>query len=539
MIRRVVIYARFSTDKQDARSIDDQARRCRRYAKEHGYTVIEEYSDAAASGGHVERAALKRMLADAKSRPFDAVLVDDQSRLARDLGASITLIFTSLPALRVALVDCATGRASTEKGARTLFAVNAIVNDAFLEMVKHETHRGMEGRAIGGFATGGRTYGYGTVAEDNPTDLDRVRRRYVIDEPEAIVVRRIFREYIEGTAVKAIVHRLNAEGLPAPHDKGRGNKGARGWIPGTINAIVRNERYLGRLTWNAREWIKNPLTGKRNAVARPREQWTTTEQPKLAIVDDLTFAAAQRRTRTNRDTKVARVRRDTMLAGLLRCGVCEGSITCVGGTTKNGKRYRTLGCTAHWSRGSSICPNGLTVSEMKANASLVSELTAVLTDPDFIAEVVTAFTARLSEITSRANATADTERQVATLERQVRQLAENMAMAPMSPALRSLLAERENELAAAHLALSESRPTVRVVPLPGAIRLYVEHIADTLASDDQGRAGRLLRDHLGSVRMTPRGGCYDWTGDFLLGLPTPVKSSSTGVVRSNGSGDRI
>src|ERR1700754_3420507 len=121
----VVIYARFSTDKQDARSIDDQLRRCHKLAAERGYKVVGEYCDAAASGGHVARKQLRKMMTDAKGKHFTAVLVDDQSRLARDLGASIGLIFTDLPSLGVKLIDCSTGRASDEKGARTLFAVNS------------------------------------------------------------------------------------------------------------------------------------------------------------------------------------------------------------------------------------------------------------------------------------------------------------------------------------------------------------------------------------------------------------------------------
>jgi len=36
----VAIYARYSTDRQDAWSIDDQVRRCREYAARHGMTVV-------------------------------------------------------------------------------------------------------------------------------------------------------------------------------------------------------------------------------------------------------------------------------------------------------------------------------------------------------------------------------------------------------------------------------------------------------------------------------------------------------------------
>src|SRR5438876_303434 len=77
------VYARYSTDKQDARSTEDQVRRCRRFAESQGYKVVAVYEDHAVSGAHAVRAELQRMLADARRRggsPFKAVLVDDQSR---------------------------------------------------------------------------------------------------------------------------------------------------------------------------------------------------------------------------------------------------------------------------------------------------------------------------------------------------------------------------------------------------------------------------------------------------------------------------
>ena len=70
-------------------------------------------------------------------------------------------------------------------GARLTFGAMALVNDTFLQLVRTETHRGLEGRALGGFWTGGKVYGYATVVEPNPPDPEhpsgpsssRARRR--------------------------------------------------------------------------------------------------------------------------------------------------------------------------------------------------------------------------------------------------------------------------------------------------------------------------------------------------------------------------
>ncbi len=108
----VAIYARYSTDRQDARSIDDQMRRCRVHAANHGFRVVAEYSDAAVSGAHVERADMQRMLAASRQRsggPFRAVLVDDLSRLSRDLGNTWQIVFHDLASTDVKVIDVTTG----------------------------------------------------------------------------------------------------------------------------------------------------------------------------------------------------------------------------------------------------------------------------------------------------------------------------------------------------------------------------------------------------------------------------------------------
>ncbi len=43
------------------------------------------------------------------------------------------------------------------------------------ESVRKQTPRGLEGRALAGFHTGGRCYGYRTVPESNPPDPMRPR----------------------------------------------------------------------------------------------------------------------------------------------------------------------------------------------------------------------------------------------------------------------------------------------------------------------------------------------------------------------------
>jgi DNA invertase Pin-like site-specific DNA recombinase len=538
------IYARYSTDKQDARSTEDQIRRCRRYAETQGYRIAAVYEDKAVSGAHAARVDLQRMLRDARVQggsPFSAVLVDDQSRLARDLGTAWRLIFEELPPLGIKVVDCTTGRASDETGARLTFGVTALMNDAFLEMVRAETHRGMEGRALAGFATGGRCYGYRTRKEENPPDPEHPRSEIVIDDDEAKLVVRIFRMWIDGQSFKSIAVTLNDERIPAPHDGGKGHKGNRGWVPGTIRAMLLNERYLGKLVWNKTKWIKDRATGKRRQVDNPREEWVTVERPDLRIVDDATFAEAQARFRRRRPgpgRPAGITKRPSVCSGLLKCGVCGGSLTAISG--KQGK-YRQFGCTTHYTRGSSVCPNGMTVSETKASEALIAEVKRALTQPGVADDLAALFEREMSLATK----TADEDRlakQLAAAERKVRNLYDAVGKLGLTDALNTSIKQAEEDVAALKAQAAKARPRGRVLLHPTAVQVMIDDMLVTLQKD-AASARQLLLKHAGTLVFTPTADGYKWEGGFSFGgtiSTAPAEEvSPAGVVGNSSSGGPI
>jgi DNA invertase Pin-like site-specific DNA recombinase len=84
---RVALYARFSRELQDPRSIEDQLRAPREYAARQGWQVVAEYEDRAASGASMHnRPGLRDLIVAAEARQFDVVLTESLDRLSRDLA---------------------------------------------------------------------------------------------------------------------------------------------------------------------------------------------------------------------------------------------------------------------------------------------------------------------------------------------------------------------------------------------------------------------------------------------------------------------
>jgi DNA invertase Pin-like site-specific DNA recombinase len=77
---KVAIYTRVSTNDQ---SVDMQISDLRRYCRERGFVVYKEYCDYRISGAKDQRPGLNELMANARKRKFDVVLVWRFDRFAR------------------------------------------------------------------------------------------------------------------------------------------------------------------------------------------------------------------------------------------------------------------------------------------------------------------------------------------------------------------------------------------------------------------------------------------------------------------------
>jgi len=94
-MQQAIIYCRVSDPSQvkNGNGLSSQETRCREFAKYRSYQVIQVFHEEGASGGLIDRPAMKRMLAFLHQQKQGQVIViiDDISRLTRDLKAHIEL----------------------------------------------------------------------------------------------------------------------------------------------------------------------------------------------------------------------------------------------------------------------------------------------------------------------------------------------------------------------------------------------------------------------------------------------------------------
>lgn len=158
---KAAVYARYSSENQRPESITDQVSACRRFAAQHGHTVLDDhiYADEALSGARKDRPSLKALIDGASSHDFEMVLVDDLSRLARDNYLMLT-VMAELEYEGVRVVSVADGIDSGNEEAALGIQIRGIFNQLQLEDLKKKTLRGQMGQKERGFFVGEKTFGY-------------------------------------------------------------------------------------------------------------------------------------------------------------------------------------------------------------------------------------------------------------------------------------------------------------------------------------------------------------------------------------------
>lgn len=504
---RAAIYARFSSDLQRDKSIDDQIALCREVAARDGATVVLIFEDRAISGAStMNRPGFRDMMRAAEQRGFDVLIAEDIDRISRDQSdyhaARKRLDFFDIA------IHTASGKITKMDG-----ALRALMGEMFLENLALHTRRGLEGVIRSGRHAGGRAYGY-RAKPGCPGELE-------IIEGEAAIIRRIFAEYVAGTNAREIAARLNNAGIRPARGKA--------WNASTINGntgrsggILLNELYAGRIVWNKVRMIKDPTTGNRISRPNPKELHRTAEAEHLRIIDADTWNAAQARKEERRHLvpHMARTPR-RMLSGLLKCGSCGGGMTSVG-KDKGGIRVQ---CSAF--RESGTCKNGRRVHLDEIERRVLEALKSNLENPILLAEFAATYNAERKRLAqTKDSARGSIERRQAEIAREISRAIDAIVKTGIEPAsLTGKIQELEKERNDLAIELAVIGEPIKVIELhPAALNRYrvsIEMLATLLKSDqpeDQpGDAGALfaaLHDLVERVTVTAPPGEYGFEIDI-------------------------
>lgn len=448
-----VIYARFSSHSQTEQSIEGQLKVCYEYAKSNDYIVVGEYIDRAQTGKNDNRAEFQRMISDSDKHTFEAVLVYQLDRFARNR------------------YDSAINKAKLKKnGVRVISAKENIADDPsgilvegvlesmaeyYSAELSQKIHRGMAINAEKCLSNGSNP-GLGfKVAAD---------RSFYVDEDEAAVVREIFERYAAGETKVDIVRDLQKRKIKTS----KGKEFSRN----SLTRLLQNKRYIGIYLYKGQE--------------------TPNGMPR--ILDDDLFYRVQSILEKNKHAP-ARLHGDKeyLLTTKLFCGHCKEMMVGYSGTSKTGRQYHYYICKNARKK---KCAKKI-VSKQWIENRVIAECLKLLTEDNitFIAKMVAEECCKSPDSVSvkalkKAIREADTA--IENLWRGI-ELGQSVEM------LTKRIAKRQAEKAELEeqLAIEENKKISLTEP---QIRSFLDYVCD-LSNDDIGKRRAIINIFVHSVYL--------------------------------------
>ena len=199
---RAVIYARFSSDKQNEASIEGQLRECLEYAKYNGIDVIGEYIDRAVSAKTDNRPDFQRMIKDSYKNAFDTVLVWKLDRFARNRYDSA--YYKNI--LKKNGVRVVSAKESISQGADGILLESILEGYAeyYSAELSEKVRRGMTENALKAKSNGVRAP-FGYYVDEND--------QYQIDPNQEAIVKEVFTRFAEGEKLTYMMKELELRGV--------------------------------------------------------------------------------------------------------------------------------------------------------------------------------------------------------------------------------------------------------------------------------------------------------------------------------------
>ena len=330
------IYTRKSTIEgleKDFTTLDAQREAGESYIKSQksqGWAISsEKYDDGGFTGADTNRPALQRLMNDIKLGKINCIVVYKVDRLSRSL-----LDFTSLleffEAYHVAFVSV-TQHFNTDSSMGRL-TLNVLLSFAQFEreMISERTRDKIgAARKKGKWAGGLPTLGY---------DIDKEKRKLVINEQEAKLVQKIYKLYLEVSSILTTTITLNGQGYTTKKHVTKAGRmfGGVKFNKNVVHKIIMNVLYTGKVLYNGKLY----------------------DGEHEAIIDEELFEKVQERIKYNRRDR--KIRTNAKCAGvlsqLLRCEACDCPMIHTYSVKNKVTKYRYYVCLKAQKLGYATCP---------------------------------------------------------------------------------------------------------------------------------------------------------------------------------------
>lgn len=350
----VALYIRLSQedgDREESESVTNQRKILRAFAKENKYNIYNEYIDDGYSGTNFCRPAFQKMIKDIEAKKVNMVITKTLSRLGRDYietGRYIEQYFPEHEVRYIAVLDDVD--TYLDKNSE-MIAFKNVMNDYYAKETSKNIKRTKYKKIEDGFY-------YTTFAPFGYKKID-VRGNVVIVESQAQIVRRIFKEFINGKGCYQIAKLLNKEGIPRPASQiqmtSKRYNDDELWNHNAIRRIITNEAYIGNIVQHKKRKISYK---SKKEIKVPKEEQIVFQNHHEPIIDIDTWNFAQLILNNHKNNKMKE--NEHLLKPFIYCGDCYNRMYII----KGGEKYKGvwkyryhLCCSTSKKKHMCKCPN--------------------------------------------------------------------------------------------------------------------------------------------------------------------------------------
>lgn len=398
-------YLRVSTDeqKETGHGLDRQRRGIEAWAAEHGVSIVAWFQDDCSGTIEMgERPQGREMIAHLKRGGVDLVIADTVCRITRpkfDEAEFIVLRYEFERRYKAQIVTCDMPSTGDRFADNIIGLAKSKGAKEEREKILKRTMAGKDDKAksrwVGSYEP---PYGYRRVGLKHEARLE-------IMPDKADVVRRIFAMYTRGLTLADIAKTLTNEPIEPPNTRmARGTVG-RGWYRETVRLILKRTTYIGQLAYNGQ----------------------VAHLPELAIIDQATFDAAQKRMLSNSAQARRNRQNQYLIAGHIRC-TCGGAMSGTYHAKRNGDKVLTYKCNRRHDYGHLVDCAEPSLLASQADPVVWDWLAGLLREPDRLNAGLLEYAdmqhGRLEDKHARLDTLADL---IAKGERQVKRLAGDLS----------------------------------------------------------------------------------------------------------------
>ena len=351
------LYCRLSQDdgiEGESNSIANQKIILMDYAKKHGHLHPMYFVDDGISGTTFQRPGFQRMEAMIENGEIGTVIVKDLSRFGRnhiETGRYLEMVYPSLGVKFIAIQE----NIDTLEGTGTeMMPFHNIFNEWYAAQTSKKVRAVWAMKASNGKRTSFNVpFGYKRDDTDQET--------WLIDEPAAAVVRRIYDLCIAGYGPCKIARILRDEKVLTPcayyHTVGMSANHPMPadpylWSDATIEAILANRKYTGCMVNGKTTTVSHKI---HKLIRKPEDEWCITPDAQEAIIDENTWLRVQELRKNKR--RIAATGRTSLFSGLVYCADCGSKLHfCAAKSLRRDQeffrcsRYKRKECTIHFIR---------------------------------------------------------------------------------------------------------------------------------------------------------------------------------------------